>query len=112
MAYKCPEQKKEYAKLYNIKNKEKLRDKWMFRTYGINIDDWNEMFNQQNGCCEICGKHQSEQNRRLDIDHNHTTGKVRSLLCTNCNTAVGLLQESVDNAAKLAEYLRKHDEEE
>jgi len=111
MGYKCPEKRKEYAKLYSIKNKEKAREQYLFRMYKITVDDWNKMFNDQNGCCDICGTHQSEQKRKFDVDHNHDTGKVRARLCTNCNTAVGLLQESVENADKLSEYLRKHSEE-
>ena len=111
MGYKCPEKKREYAKSYNLKYKEKAREKHLLRLYGITIDGWNKMFDDQNGCCDICGTHQSEQKRRFDVDHNHETGEVRSLLCTNCNTAVGLLQESVENAEKLSRYLRKLDEE-
>ena len=112
MPHKDPLKKKEYARLYQINNKEKIKSQRLFTSYGITLDDWNEMFANQKGCCDICGTHQSKQKRKMDVDHNHETGKVRSLLCTGCNTAIGLLQESIVNAEKLIAYLRKHDEEE
>jgi len=56
--------------------------------YGLEISGYNKLFNQQNGCCAICGKHQSELCRRLDIDHNHRTKEIRGLLCNYCNKIV------------------------
>ena len=110
MPHANSEKKKEYMAMYVVKNKDKLRSKWLFRTYGITAEDWDEMYNAQGGRCGICDTHQSEQKRRMDVDHNHSTGKVRALLCTNCNTAVGLVKESVEIANKLAVYLTEHDD--
>ena len=75
------------------------------RFYGIERDDWNEMFAEQEGCCAICGKHQSEQKKRLEVDHCHETGFVRALLCTNCNTAIGKFYDDPDLLYRAADYL-------
>lgn len=62
--------------------------------FGITLDNYNQMFIEQNGCCAVCGKHQSKFQRRLAVDHNHETGKVRGLLCPNCNTLLGRIEKA------------------
>ena len=54
------------------------------------------MYNNQNGCCAVCGKHQSEFKRIFDVDHDHVTGKVRGLLCRSCNTGLGYYETKKD----------------
>lgn len=73
--------------------------------YGINIEIYNELFNKQNGCCAICKKHQIEFKKHLHVDHDHITGKVRGLLCHNCNLAIGRLQDSPVIIASALEYV-------
>lgn len=72
--------------------------------YNITSADYNKMFDEQQGCCVICGRHQSELKKSLAIDHNHKTGKVRGLLCTGCNWSLGHLE---NNLEKINEYLKK-----
>ena len=69
----------------------KKRDRWIKiqHEYNITKQQWEAMFNMQQGCCWICGKHQSELSTTLCVDHNHKTGQVRGLLCGNCNTKLG-----------------------
>lgn len=69
--------------------------------YGITVDDYNEMYQEQQGCCKICGKHEKDQDRRLVVDHCHKGGQVRGLLCVNCNLALGLLEDD-PNIMKMA----------
>ncbi len=75
--------------------------------YGIPIETYDQMIISQNGCCASC-KHPFL--RTPDIDHNHVSGKVRGLLCHNCNTALGMLQEDAAKCFSLAEYIRTHSE--
>lgn len=52
------------------------------------------------GACEVCGSQ-----KRLSIDHDHVTGKVRGLLCINCNVALGQINDDVPRMLSLAEYI-------
>lgn len=61
--------------------------------HGIGKDEYDKMYFSQSGCCAICGIHQSELKKRLAVDHDHKTGKIRGLLCSNCNCAIGLLHD-------------------
>lgn len=75
------------------------------RTYGITIVDYGRMFVEQRGRCAICSRVQEE--RPLVVDHDHATGMVRGLLCANCNSGIGLLQERPDVLTSAIEYLRR-----
>ncbi len=61
------------------------------------------MFDEQDGKCMICKK--PPRSRKLAVDHNHQTGEVRSLLCTKCNTALGLVNEDKEILFMMLEYL-------
>lgn len=93
----------------SIVSKEKIakyaRDGLLRRTYGISDDIYNSYFEAQDGRCAICGIHQSKLNRRLFVDHCHTTGRVRGLLCYRCNTALGLFNDSEDQLNNALAYL-------
>lgn len=78
--------------------------KHIVKKYGITTHDYNRLFDEQGGKCAICERHQTGIVKRLFIDHDHTTGKVRGLLCNRCNTAVGFVETS--DVAKIQKYLR------
>lgn len=75
------------------------------RKYGITVEQYDAMYQEQNGVCYICGE--PEYHRALSIDHNHVTGKVRGLLCSNHNRALGLLNDDPDLLLKAHVYLVK-----
>lgn len=79
------------------KNPLKCREKELKKLYGIDLKDYNKMYQEQNGCCAICGIPQSELNHTLHVDHNHKTNKVRGLLCGNCNTKLGWYEKQKKN---------------
>jgi hypothetical protein len=93
------------SKLDYPKKKENQRGSYFKRAYGISVSQYNDLYNKQKGRCAICFIHQSELSRRLAVDHNHLTGRVRSLLCPKCNWKVGfvettelvLIQKYIDN---------------
>jgi|SRR6266576_5149635 len=63
----------------------------------------------QGGKCAICGySKRTAKDKRLSVDHDHATGKVRGLLCSQCNTAIGMLRESLALLGAAAVYLAKH----
>ena len=76
-------------------------------TFGISIEDYEEMFDSQHGRCAICGKHRNEFKRALAVDHKHDTGEVRGLLCFNCNTGLGKFVDDESNLRRALGYLRK-----
>jgi len=93
--------KRESGKDYN-------HNKHLKATYGISRDVYLEMFNKQNGCCAICNKHQINFKRRLHVDHNHITGKIRALLCNLCNSMIGTSQEDPEILTNAIKYLEKY----
>ncbi len=66
------------------------RKNGLLSKFGINNDQYEAMLEEQNHLCLICNN-KDDCGRRLAVDHCHTTGKIRGLLCTTCNTALGLL---------------------
>lgn len=77
--------------------------------YGITHAQYEEMLAAQGGGCAICGGTKSNgHGHHLCIDHDHVTGAVRGLLCSDCNKAVGFLKEDPALALSLIEYLRVH----
>ena len=73
----------------------------------ITQEEYDFIYAKQKGCCAICGKHESNVLRnRLNIDHCHSTGKIRGLLCHHCNAALGHLEDSIDNLTTAISYLK------
>lgn len=82
------------------------KDDWLRRRYGISIRTYNDLLQQQGGVCAICGR--GPGRRSLHVDHNHTTGKIRALLCGPCNSALGNVGDRIDLLYALIDYLKKH----
>lgn len=76
--------------------------------FGITLNQYESMLALQNHRCAICGVPQSELKRRMSVDHNHETGKVRSLLCNHCNTGLGYFRDSEQILTKAIKYLYEH----
>lgn len=72
--------------------------------YGMTIEQFEEMLRAQNNRCKIGGEEFGEGCPPV-VDHNHTTGMVRGLLCKNCNTGIGMLKESPDRLFAAFNYL-------
>ena len=77
------------------------------RNYNITPDTYNAMVSSQKGLCAICGESPSNGGN-LYVDHDHKTNEVRSLLCNNCNLAIGLVKEDVVILANAIAYIGKH----
>jgi len=79
--------------------------------YGVSETDYTAMLLTQGNCCAICQiseqeyKLTSERYNKFAVDHCHTSGKVRGLLCTNCNTALGLLKDNKSALQRAIDYL-------
>ena len=87
-------------------NKSRVRGRTLKRKYGITLDDFNRMLASQGGHCALCPSLPEDQkNGTLVVDHCHSTGKIRGLLCNPCNTAIGLFRESKETLKKAIDYL-------
>ena len=80
------------------------RERRLKYTFGITEEDYSKMFTEQQGACAIC---LIIPKRTLHIDHCHTTGKVRGLLCSNCNTGLGQFKDNTDLLDKAKVYLNE-----
>lgn len=95
----------EKNKIRRLENPDKFRDYDLKRYFGIGIKEYNEMFNGQEGCCKICKKHQTSQRRALAVDHCHSTGLIRGLLCEGCNKGLGQFRDSPEFLESAIKYL-------
>lgn len=77
------------------------------RRYGLTQDDYDEMLRSQGGRCAIC-RTDAPGPKGFTIDHCHGSGGVRAILCGACNTAFGLLRESVETARAMLAYAEQH----
>ena len=79
------------------------KDNSLRNKYNISLDDYAEMFEEQGGVCAIC---QQRSNKLLAVDHDHETGQIRGLLCSNCNTALGMVKENIGTLFMMIDYLK------
>lgn len=92
------------------KGVESSRKAHLKRMYGITLDDYNKILKDQNYCCAICeGFETHDKHGVLAVDHNHTTGEVRGLLCYKCNTGLGSYNDDINLFNKAIKYLEKYD---
>lgn len=80
----------------------------LMKTYGITLEQYDEMLEAQDGGCAICKTTDPRGKGRFHVDHCHDTGAVRGLLCQTCNQGIGLLQDSIDVLLDAAKYLGRH----
>jgi hypothetical protein len=102
-----PERHRERQREYAESGKKKVADRksHLKRKYGLTVEQFNEMLASQGFGCAICGKPDPD-----NVDHDHVTGRVRGILCWNCNIAIGQLQDDEDRVLALAAYLGRDDE--
>jgi Recombination endonuclease VII len=93
------------VKRYRESNKGKRRNKnATLKRYGLTIEEYDRLLTAQDGVCAIC-KCINENGRDLSVDHDHTTGIVRGLLCQKCNSAIGLLKDDIRLVYRAVVYL-------
>lgn len=102
------EKRKLFSKQYCKKNPEKRRNTLLKNKYKITTEDFLKIHSSQNGCCAICNISEENFGKFLSVDHEHSSGKVRGLLCQKCNLLLGNAKDSIDILIKAIEYLGKH----
>lgn len=111
--YLCKECNALRAKKWNKENSHTMRNRYIKKTYGLSFEDYQDMFNRQNGKCYICKREEvikeakTGKVRFLAVDHCHRTGKVRALLCTSCNTTLGKFEDNIHLLKEMINYLEE-----
>jgi hypothetical protein len=100
-----PEKNKATNKKWNDNNYSKKRYRDLKREYGITPELYEQMYIEQEGNCKICKRNRTEFAKRLAVDHCHKTGKIRGLLCQNCNTLLGNSFDNPETLKRAVEYL-------
>jgi len=105
---RCPACKREHLKAQKRANPDIWRKYQYKHNFGITIAEYDLMLKAQGGHCDLCPRTACDDGRRLHVDHDHATGKVRALLCHNCNRALGLMKDDPDLLRRAANYLEHH----
>ncbi len=99
------------AKLNENAKKRNANGLWLRIKYGLSLEDYNKLLSDQDGGCAICKREDSgrerDKNRRLVVDHDHTTNQVRGLLCHRCNVGLGCFDDSPELMATAINYLQQ-----
>ena len=94
-----------------IRWKEYRADFNLRKTFGITLVEYRKRLKQQRNGCATCGSVNPKGRgvtRKFNVDHCHKTGKVRGLLCTCCNRALGLVGDRVSTLKRMIKYLESH----
>ena len=106
------EYKREFMREYRKKNPEKMKAIDLKKRFGITLEYYYEMLNKQNHVCAICKRpenavdHRTGLPRALAVDHCHISGKIRGLLCTQCNRGLGKFNDNTEYLESAVEYLK------
>jgi Recombination endonuclease VII len=83
----------------------KHRNNHLIKKYGITEEKYREISKAQNNACAICKKSELDEKNKLAVDHDHDSGKVRGLLCRDCNTGIGHFKDNIDLLNMAINYL-------
>lgn len=102
----CMRQK--HRERYRATNgKDRVFEQSLRRLYGITLEQYKAKEAEQNGRCGLCSQI-PETDRRMHVDHDHVTGKLRDLLCHHCNLLLGNARDSIDRLQQAIAYLKRH----
>jgi hypothetical protein len=98
-----------YGKEYNKKYPHKRREIKLRNKYGVSLEEYDRMVCRQGNRCAICKSEPTDRElgAKLYIDHDHRTGKVRGLLCSDCNHGLGMFRDEIARLQQAVRYLRK-----
>jgi hypothetical protein len=120
---RCPKCTRKWNREYyhkSARRRELQRRYAIEKKYGVTMEHIERLFDEQGQSCAICKKHwtacEKSKRSRYDavylqyiyVDHCHTTGKVRGLLCSKCNLAIGMLGEVLERFDAAKTYLMRH----
>lgn len=109
-----PEKRYAYVRSWRQRNPDKAQSHYLRNSFGIDAAEYRRMLDEQNGVCAICHGHETQPDpnsgkiRRLAVDHDHTTGAIRGLLCSRCNIGLGWFREDPAYLKLAIAYLHTH----
>ena len=109
--YTCKDCTKARLKIAKSQSPERKRELHLRRKYDISLEEYDQMVELQGDKCALCpatkpgGKH---DNGNWFVDHDHVTGKVRELLCNDCNLVLGIIKDSPEHLGRMITYILKH----
>lgn len=110
----CRECRRAYKQWATKTGKEFIKREWRtanLKKYGLTPEQYDAILSAQGGVCAICKTNWMRGGyRHLDVDHDHTTGKVRGLLCGRCNRGLGYFKDNPQNLAAAIDYLRTNNQ--
>ena len=89
-------------------NPERNRHNALNRKYGLSLDRFNALLVAQGNCCAICRGTKPSGSGDWSVDHDHTRGAVRGILCSHCNTGLGHFRDDPLRLELAATYLRNY----
>lgn len=105
----CTECRVEFRRNLRHSNPDKWLNKHLKQKFGIDLSYYNNLIQLQEGKCAICKVSQNELPKRLYVDHDHKTGKVRGLICHKCNTILGHSGDNIIILSNAIKYLKKYE---
>lgn len=113
--YKTREGRQAYQNAYRKMTPVQEKSRALRDSFNLSLDDYNEMLESQKGKCAICNQPEAQMRngklKALAVDHNHKSGSIRGLLCSDCNTGIGKLKEDKNILLSAVRYLDKHSEQ-
>lgn len=111
--FKEKEKDRTLANYYKFKKDPEKKLKWRENQlkvkYNITIEEWDLMYESQEYKCAICETDEPCGNGLMHVDHCHSTGNIRGLLCHHCNVALGSFKDSIEVLEKAIKYLKKQE---
>lgn len=107
-AYRCKDCRKEYEKEYAKTDKYKIkvrRNRWKEANINITHEEYEQLLKQQDGRCAVCSTDTNQFGKGMCVDHCHSTGKIRGLLCTECNLGLGYFKDKIELLENAKKYL-------
>lgn len=103
-----PERERERDAAWQKAHPEEKRAAHLLRTYGISVEAWNDMLQRQDNRCALCGEpfDEAKGNKDKHTDHDHTTGTIRGILHSICNTALGHYEKDKSKHEMFETYLK------
>ena len=107
----CTPCRVEHNRQYRANNRERVlaseRRSKLKTAYGLTVEEYETMLHSQGGSCAICGATEpGSRTKNFPVDHCHTTGAIRGLLCTKCNRGLGLFNDDTDRMEQAVKYLK------